>query len=182
MMKKLLVLMMVLGMATMANAAIKLSVNGQDAPDVITLYPSDYITIGVVNIDYVSVADRNFWAYVDLSDLDNYTVAGAALVAPGKGDMASFSYAEYPAPSDYGEYSVSQTWTPGVVSPVPAGLYFQFELHCDGISDVVVDLWDYNPIAYPSGAIVDTVTIHQIPEPITMALLGLGGLFLRRRK
>jgi hypothetical protein len=28
----------------------------------------------------------------------------------------------------------------------------------------------------------DTQIIHQIPEPMTMALLCIGGLFLRRRK
>ena len=31
-------------------------------------------------------------------------------------------------------------------------------------------------------AVSDTVVIHQVPEPMTMALLGLGGLLLRRRK
>jgi len=30
--------------------------------------------------------------------------------------------------------------------------------------------------------ISDTVVIHQVPEPMTMALLGLGCLFLLRRK
>jgi hypothetical protein len=33
-----------------------------------------------------------------------------------------------------------------------------------------------------TGVIEDTLTIHQIPEPTTIALLGLGGLLLRRRK
>jgi len=33
-----------------------------------------------------------------------------------------------------------------------------------------------------AGAVMDSQIIHQIPEPITLALLGLGGLFLRRRK
>jgi hypothetical protein len=31
-------------------------------------------------------------------------------------------------------------------------------------------------------AVWDTVVIHQVPEPMTICLLGLGGLFLRRRK
>jgi hypothetical protein len=34
-----------------------------------------------------------------------------------------------------------------------------------------------------NGAMIDTILIHQIiPEPMTIALLGLGGLLLRRRK
>ena len=31
-------------------------------------------------------------------------------------------------------------------------------------------------------AYIYTVVIHEVPEPMTMALLGLGGLLLRRRK
>jgi hypothetical protein len=30
--------------------------------------------------------------------------------------------------------------------------------------------------------VLDTQIIHQTPEPVSIALLGLGGLFLRRRK
>ena len=33
-----------------------------------------------------------------------------------------------------------------------------------------------------SGAIEGSVQVELIPEPVTLALLGLGGLFLRRRK
>jgi hypothetical protein len=43
-----------------------------------------------------------------------------------------------------------------------------------------VQLW-----ATPDGAfweLADTVVIHQIPEPVTMALLGLGGVLLSRRR
>lgn len=32
------------------------------------------------------------------------------------------------------------------------------------------------------GTLIDTILVKQIPEPATLALLGLGGLFLRRRK
>jgi hypothetical protein len=44
--------------------------------------------------------------------------------------------------------------------------------------DVFVGLFDGGV-----GTLLDTLTIHQVPEPTTLALLGLGGLLaLRRRK
>jgi len=63
-------------------------------------------------------------------------------------------------------------------------------MHCDGFGTVVISL---GPSYGQGGSFLDdgmteypgswgSVTIHQIPEPITIALLGLGGLFIRRRK
>jgi hypothetical protein len=64
-----------------------------------------------------------------------------------------------------------------------------FLLHCDGYGDVVVSLSlgtkfggsgdsGFNPPTIGTG----TITVHQIPEPMTVALLGLGGLALLRRR
>jgi hypothetical protein len=64
-------------------------------------------------------------------------------------------------------------------------------LHCDARGLVTITLSDYSknptdvtdgewnsvPFQYGSGVI-----IHQIPEPMTLTLLGLGSLFLARRK
>jgi hypothetical protein len=52
--------------------------------------------------------------------------------------------------------------------------------HCEGAGDVTLKLYTVND-AYTELTLVDSVIVHQIPEPITMTLLGLGGLFLRRR-
>jgi hypothetical protein len=66
--------------------------------------------------------------------------------------------------------------------------------HCDTPGDVVTITMTDNP-SLGTGGTVETdfsdmvtpsfggpVTITQTPEPMTVALLGLGGLFLRRRK
>lgn len=63
-----------------------------------------------------------------------------------------------------------------------------YELHCDGPGDVVVTLSSGSyfggsmDINYGTPDIYGELVIHQVPEPMTMGLLGLGGLFLRRRK
>jgi hypothetical protein len=44
---------------------------------------------------------------------------------------------------------------------------------------VKITLWD---VGEGYGSPQDTIIVHQIPEPTTMLLLGLGGLLLRRRK
>jgi hypothetical protein len=51
------------------------------------------------------------------------------------------------------------------------------DLHCEfGPSDDTIILWSQDAEE------LDRIVIHQIPEPATIALLGLGGLMLRRRK
>ena len=59
---------------------------------------------------------------------------------------------------------------------------------CLGAGDVLVTLIAtgdniLDGVTYGAGTIFDTITIMQsIPEPMTVVLFGLGGLFLRRRK
>ena len=81
-------------------------------------------------------------------------------------------------------------------------LMWDLWIHCDGFGDVIIDLTvngltEYSPYSNIDGtqpkpdppgwvAMVDDdlgdLVIHQIPEPTTVALLGLGsGLLLRRR-
>ena len=174
-MKKFLMVMLVLCMASAVNAAIVISVDGQLDLDEITIAPSDTVTIDVYNTGGSTPID--FLAYLDFytKSEGTYSLSNDHL-GLGAGDLPA-SYIMYDGGYDNDEIEITQAWAVG--TPETTGAIFLIDLHCEGEGDVFVELWD-GRVGYT--APVDTLTIHQVPEPMTIALLGLGGLFLRRRK
>ena len=199
-MKKLLILMLILGLTSIASATISLSISvdvdgpgGADpvinpAYTEITLTESDWVTINVEGtVPYTEPTT------VYLVAQGPATMSGGTMLQ-GDGMILDYSPAE--------ELDVGYTWQDFMdslgltnVSETIAyiGLYDSTtpftdltgvimdlrELHCDGIGDVKLTLVDGE--AY-YGTVYAEAWIHQVPEPITIALLGLGGLFLRRRR
>jgi len=177
-MKKLLVLALVLSMATVANAGLKLVVGGViDPPDTsVELKMSDTAMIGVWS-DGQTLANETFFisvegfGVIDVSQAINNVVSnssGESVLAVGD-----------PIPGTLIFMDMTIVAVPPV--PLPTGTVIDALIfHCEGgeqlPNDVLITLYSVEAGTY------DTQIIHQIPEPITMTLLGLGGLFLRRRK
>ena len=239
-MKRLLVLMLVLGMASVASAGIVLSVNGDTTVDSITLSASEYITIDILLEGSGGPVDPITGLPTDGSTL----FAGGDLkvdVRDGWGGTLDSSGIEFPSLhttiDDVGQFakfstvtgtfstglgiwenagslaastSTSATMTWGNLYQNAIGgfiLVDQLIFHATELGDVTIDLiaadaivyfdWivvgdeflgysvspDNMYTTYASGALIDTITILSgVPEPMTVLLLGLGGLFLRRRK
>ena len=136
------------------------------------------ITIDIWN-DADELATRNFTAYLDISHNNNssYDTSNARL-GPEAGDFPSSFLLD--VLGDIDEYTFYQSWAPGTPGETE-GAIFLIDLHCESPDNIVtVELYDERVDG--GYTIVDTLIIHQIPEPMTLALLGIGGLFLKRRK
>jgi hypothetical protein len=193
MMKKLLILVLVLGMASMASATIipgllQISVNGNMSvnPPVLNLNVDETCTLDIFTDVGIPTGTGMDMVLIVATSCGTIT-GGVALKPNGSAGMdpaylASENVTSLPGGQDGGVFAFGtfDTAIPGMTK-----IYDYITFQCkSGNGDTIVTLagidedWDYGD----PGVIYDQVTIHQVPEPATIALLGLGGLLLRRRK
>lgn len=191
-MKKVLVLLTVLAMTSVASAVTTVdliinSLNGEaiDPVKEITIGESDWINFDIV----YSSTDGKTWLAMDL-----------VVTVDGLGTL-DVSEATYPTGWDPGFHYPPREIIPGKSYEFGEGNFNGYAgpvlidhllLHCDlgdPANDVFVSvglgsafggsalLPDYSTPDEFSG-----IVIHNVPEPMTVALLGLGGLALLRRR
>ena len=187
-MRKLVLLMLVLGIASVASAGLALSVNGGPAPAEITLEPSDTIVLDVHATPGFGLGDfqislSNAQGSLDASQVV-FSEAYTTMYIPAYGPITSawgLAWANVGHLQDGPQhFSLG-----GGNLPPAATLYDELIMdglvfHCEEPTDVIITLEEY--MGAGQFSLLQTIIVHQIPEPITMGLLGLGGLFLRRRK
>jgi hypothetical protein len=192
-MRKLLIFMLVLGMASAANAVLKISVDGVVDPcdTTITLYPSDTVEIDIWGDGQTSAPQDAYLIIQGPGSINGHVMLhGGSLskyeelaeVAANIGiteqqllDLMSDTYGYTPPPTtDLSYMNFAHGDSPQI--PLDGTLVNGIIFHCIAEGDVTLTLTDL------AGTTFDTQIIHQLPEPMTVFLLGLGGLFLRRRK
>jgi len=182
-MKKLLVLALVLTMASMSSAALKIAVNGV-IDGTVTLQASETAVISIYTDAAIGFGSGD-WAGVGLmAPTALATITGGAVSftsEPGLSIQGTIEGAAMPPMTGQEGIGLTLSVT-GANIPANTLLFDGFILHCEGSGPTVVSLWGTTQYVEWDGGQLAGVTITQIPEPMTMALLGLGGLFLRRRK
>ncbi len=158
-MKKLLVLALVMTVASLASAALVITV-----PDMVNAGESFQIVIG---------GDS---AYSFAGGLYGDGVGAVTGFEKVKGNVTAASYE-----AAYGgwEFLVDEVGANGS-TPVPAGDWIKFNAKAGAAGETLAfDLYDYNvSLTNP----VKSFAVSVVPEPTTMILLGLGALALRRKK
>jgi len=181
-MRKLLVLMLVIAMASMANAALHISVNGDPNPPdwFYRLVSSETASLDIWTDADIPTFGGEYWALV--TNTTRATISGGVSIYPDCLIWDGAANAGIPGlpPGADGVWGVI---TLDTVPSIPAAsvIYDLIVMHgTGGAYGPVVELYRTD---FQTSILVDSVVFRSpIPEPMTLALLGLGGLLLRRRK
>jgi len=180
-MKKLLVVMLVMSMASSVDAALWITVNG--ATDELTLNAGQIMFIsvwgdgesqtgeymlgisktsvgtGVLDVSYASVYYPGTDAYIIQSNIESFELIKAPAIALGLIDNVQGGESK---DALSGELVSTIMFTAG-----PTGGFVGLRILNPGLDTVLNEL---------------AVSVIGVPEPMTIGLLCLGGLYLRRRK
>ncbi len=168
-MKKLIVSLLVLGLTTTANAELKITVDGVIDPPAMTVAPGTSLTVGIYNTE---------WGYFTTGSTRMSFSGGSYDITGATNNVNPPGYPVTIFPVEAGVIYVDLVvlWSPPP-GPLPSGqLVDQILVHPDGPGDMTIIFFD----ELGEFGVLDTQIIH-VPEPMTLALFGLGGLLLRKQ-
>jgi len=174
MMKKILILVIALALGISAGAtAVTVGLQASD----LTVYAGDAVTIDLISDT----------ACTGIDEFNITADAGIALPANGIFN-GGFDWEIIGLSTSLDDI---EGFTTSASGPITAGIWiFRFDVVVNATGDVILG-YDPDWVSFFDGNAVDRwqdvvvggpLTITVIPEPMTIALLGLGGLLLRRRK
>ncbi len=166
-MKRIVVISILLGIIPIcAQAAIGLALDGNPAPGELDLALSSIISIGGISSDSSP--------YTVFLELEDPGTKGEWIGEPIKPPGEVWPLEVVP---DYGYSGIFMITVGSIIEPPTPGLQWEVDFHCLATGDAYINLY-----ADDQYTLLDSITIHQVPEPMSVLLLGIGGLLLRRRK
>jgi hypothetical protein len=169
-MRRVAILIAVLSVTISANAGVTIGIN--DVPDPsydIYLTPSDTAVISLWTD--MEIPPQAF--YLGIMEGDPGTLDDSQMIPPREPGIP-------PIPPEIpGWEQIIEIILPdaGPEDPPITGKFVDMIiLHCDDLGDVRMALFDGN------GELLDGQTVHQIPEPATIVLMGIGVYLLGRKK
>jgi hypothetical protein len=185
-MKKLVVLVLVLAMAQLSFAGIAtLRVNAADVKN--DYLPSDTITIEIVASYDTGMGGTDTTGSMSMDSIS--ATAGEAIstwINAGFNDIANPGLVVNTG--GMAVQGIAGTITTSAPDIAAGEVLWSMEFHIPDLpGSTIIDISTVNFFSAPSdftdmATETNVLSLHIVPEPITMALLGLGGLFLRRRK
>lgn len=144
----------------------------------------------VVDVDYAVYAPGDYPS-TDPSSGSDYVYAYQAFVATGSEDLYTFSVGLIDSlfvntTGDDATYGAAAGIGPDLISVTPGSVVYELEVLADENSTVLLFTSDFAPTMQPasvlSGGFQDQQAVPSpLPEPSTVALLGVAGLGLLRR-
>ncbi len=190
--RAVILLLFILCLVPSANAGLFISVNGVIEPPLAEVYlqPGETAILGILgdgltpppialyllvegpgSIDgHTMVYPGSLSTYEDLEAIADSMGMSPENALPVLGDETGYSNLQ-----DIGIISLVDMAIPP--APLEGVLVNDIIFHCNGLGDVKLTMWTcaYIPVIF------DTQVIGQIPEPMTLFLLGLGGVILARK-
>jgi len=170
MMKKIITTLLAMSMVVGANAAMTVVIQDdaggwQSYEDsTLTITPSTNLVWGVMD-DGQTAAGMYTMGIVGPGSITSPTVLSSGVTAFLTDDTATAS-----------SYGVDNPYIAMELVQSVVGVLYTSTFHCEGEGDVTLYAFNDNFV------VEDTQVIHQVPEPATLAILGIGGLLLRKRR